>query len=272
MPIEQAIYQLKQLISYENEYWLHARLPYFAITPDILKEAGVVPEAASISLTFEQTDGLQITITPPIVLWNAGIPWIVTRFRKDLPLYRQNTSANYWYKIVADSSTLWLQYNRCADAASNPMTSFAAEMFSATDANGVTRIVIDLRNNTGGNSTIIRPVINGLRQRPWLNQRGRVYVITGNTTFSSGVWCAVDFRSQTNATLLGEPTGGKPNSYGEVLSLLLPNSKIGFQYSTKYQSIVPGNDPTLWPDVPIEMSAADYNNNDDPVLSYILSH
>lgn len=166
MPIEQAIYQLKQFISYENEYWLHARLPYFAITPDILKEAGVVPEAASISLTFEQTDGLQITITPPIVLWNAGIPWIVTRFRKDLPLYRQNTSANYWYKIVADSSTLWLQYNRCADAASNPMTSFAAEMFSATDANGVTRIVIDLRNNTGGNSTIIRPVINGLRQRP----------------------------------------------------------------------------------------------------------
>lgn len=271
-PIAEVIRRVSQIISYENDYWLHVRLPYFVITPEVLQETRVVENMERIPLTFAQANGQQITITPPIISWNAGIPWTTAGVRTELPLYRQNTSANYWYKILDDSRTLWLQYNRCADAANNPMTSFAAEMFRTAETKGVMRFVIDLRNNTGGNSEIIRPVLNGLLQRPWLNQRGRVYVITGNTTFSSGLWGAIYFQYYTSAILLGEPTGGKPNSYGEVLGGLLPNSKIGFQYSTKLHNIVPGNPIALFPDVPIETSAGEYINHIDLVMSYILAN
>ncbi len=271
MPIEQVIQRLSQNISYENEYWLHAQLPNFVITPEILMDARIIEDMARISLTFELTKGQQITIMPPIVFWSESIPWREVSIRKELPLYRQNTNTNYWYKFLDDSRTLWLQYNRCRDIPENPMTNFANEIFAVADANSALRFVIDLRNNAGGNSEIIRPVINSLVQRPWLNQRGKVYVIIGNTTISSGLWGAIYFRNMTNAILLGEPTGGKPNSYGEVLSSLLPNSKILFQYSTKFQAITSGDPIALFPDVPIEIAAADYNNNDDPVLSYILS-
>lgn len=272
LEIARVIQLLSQRISYENEYWLHAQLPSYVITPEILQEAQVIEEMERITLTFAQPDGQQITIAPPLVSWNVAIPWTTSGVRTELPLYRQNTSANYWYKFLDDTRTLWLQYNRCRDVPENPMTNFANEMFSAADANGATRFVIDLRNNTGGNSEIIRPVISGLRQRPWLNQRGRVYVITGNATISSGLWCANDFRNQTNAILLGEPTGGKPNSYGEVLSFTLPNSKIGVQYSTKYFTLTFGNPLALFPDIPIAGSAAAYISNDDPIFSYLLSN
>ena len=35
------------------------------------------------------------------------------------------------------------------------------------------------------------------------------------------------------ATLVGEPTGGKPNAYGDVRTFSLPNSRLVIRYSTK---------------------------------------
>ncbi|HEX4947987.1 MAG TPA: peptidase S41, partial [Blastocatellia bacterium] len=99
-----------------------------------------------------------------------------------------------------------------------------------------------------------------------------LYVITGNSTASSGMLCAIDFRNQTNAILLGEPTGGKPNSYGNILSLTLPNSGLACSYSIKYFSLAPGDPAAVFPDVTIPMTAMDFINRNDPVLSYILAH
>ncbi len=48
---------------------------------------------------------------------------------------------------------------------------------------------------------------------------------------------------QTNPILVGEPTGGKPNSYGEISSFLLPNSGLVVNYSTKYFEQVSGDPP-----------------------------
>ena len=270
--IERVIELVRQMIPHENEYWLHTQLPYYVLTPEILKEAGVVEDMERIRLTVARADGQPFTIILPLVSWNAAIPWMPHITRKELPLYRQNTNVNYWYKWLDDGRTLWLQYNRCQDMASNPMANFANELFQAADAGGATRFVLDLRNNPGGNSEVIRPVIAALRNRPWLNQRGRLYVITGNFTASSGLLCARDFRNQTNAILLGEPTGGKPNGYGEILNIMLPNSRLVCWYSTKYFNLVPGDPAALFPDVTIETAVTDYLGQDDPVLSYILSN
>ncbi len=42
--------------------------------------------------------------------------------------------------------------------------------------------------------------------------------------------CGVNF----NATLLGEPTGEKPNGNSEVRTLTLPNSGLKIQYSAEF--------------------------------------
>ncbi len=62
--------------------------------------------------------------------------------------------------------------------------------------------------------------------RGGIDQRGKIFVVIGRRTFSSGLLNAHDLAARTRAILIGEPTGGKPNSYGEVESFTLPRSGL----------------------------------------------
>lgn len=270
--VAEAVRRLSAVIPHENDYWLHAQLPQYIIVPEILKEAGIIENMEYVVLTFELANGQRLPLPLSPFPFTQALTGIASSVRKDLPLYRQNTAVNYWYKWLAESGTMWLAYNRCADLANNPMTSFAAEMFRVADENGATRFVIDLRNNPGGSSEVIRPVIAAIRSRPWLNQRGRLYVITSNATASSGVFCAVDFRNQTNAILVGEPTGNKPNHYGNLANMTLPNSGLVCWYSTRYFNLAPGDPAAVFPDVLIELKPADFFSREDPVMNYLLAN
>ncbi|HEX4948365.1 MAG TPA: hypothetical protein VFZ34_16950, partial [Blastocatellia bacterium] len=172
--IAEVVRRLSALIPRENDYWLHAQLPRYIIVPEILKETGVIENMDRVVFTFELETGQQIPLALVPVSWTQPLTGIASSVRQDLPPYRQNTNVNYWYRWWEEARTMWLQYNRCADLANNPMVNFASEMFRVADENGAMRFVIDLRNNPGGNSEVIRPVIAGVRNRPWLNQRERL--------------------------------------------------------------------------------------------------
>ncbi|MGL4875791.1 MAG: peptidase S41, partial [Clostridium sp.] len=70
---------------------------------------------------------------------------------------------------------------------------------------------------------------------------------------------AYEFKFFTNAEILGEPSGGKPNCYGEILKFTLPNSKFTISYSTKYYKLIEDdNILALYPDKNIYESINDY--------------
>ena len=61
---------------------------------------------------------------------------------------------------------------------------------------------------------------------------------------------AIDFRNRLQAILVGEPPGERPNSYGEVRLLTLPNSRLDVQYSTRFFRMMKDSDPpALMPDI-----------------------
>src|SRR5262249_1993165 len=126
------------------------------------------------------------------------------------------------------------QYNRCQDDPQQSMTAFSADLFAFADSHPVDRTIVDLRFNTGGNSEVIKPLIAGLKSRSALKAQGHLFALIGPRTFSSGLLAAYNFRYDLHAILIGEPSGEKPNSYGEIRYLALPNSKIEVQYSTKF--------------------------------------
>jgi len=53
------------------------------------------------------------------------------------------------------------------------------------DSAKVTKIVVDVRGNPGGNNEIARPFIHGLASRSKTLPRGSIYVLMGRSTFSS---------------------------------------------------------------------------------------
>ncbi|WP_262493747.1 S41 family peptidase [Niastella koreensis] len=65
------------------------------------------------------------------------------------------------------------------------------------------------------------------------NSKGKLIVLIGKLTFSSAIMNAIELKRGTNAILVGEPTSGSVNHYGEVRAFRLPHTKIIIGYSTR---------------------------------------
>jgi hypothetical protein len=97
-------------------------------------------------------------------------------------------------------------------------------------------------------------------------------VLIGPRTFSSAVLNAIQFRQRTAAILVGEPTGGEPNHYGEVKSFTLPNSGLSVYYSTRRFVYIEGDaSSALEPDRVVPLMAADLLAGRDPVLEAVIA-
>jgi len=81
-------------------------------------------------------------------------------------------------------------------------------------------------------------------------------------TFKSG---AIEAAAQypdlpTRLIVTGEPTGGKPATYGNVTAFSLPASQLAGQYSTEYFNVPPGIPDTASfnPDLAVPLRSTDY--------------
>ena len=59
------------------------------------------------------------------------------------------------------------------------LADFFNRAFAFADAHDVEKVVLDIRNNGGGNNTLTQPIIQNIVMRPSLNQRGKLFVIMG---------------------------------------------------------------------------------------------
>jgi hypothetical protein len=132
-----------------------------------------------------------------------------------------------------------------------------------------------MRDNGGGDFTVFREsVLAAIRERPWLNQHDKLYVLVGREMFSAAMTNAADLHLQTNATLVGEPIGERPNSYQEVRFFPLPNSRLRVGVSTEYYEALPGaGDPeAVAPDVSAPPTWRRFSRGQDDALEWIGHH
>lgn len=76
---------------------------------------------------------------------------------------------------------------------------------------------------------------------------------------------------ENEVTIVGEPTGGKPSSYGNVIRFKMPNSKIKFSLSTK-KFIRPNeniDEDSLYPDVEVSTTIEDIIKGEDPQINWV---
>lgn len=262
-------------ISHENDVWLHQQSPGQMVVSELLERLGQVDADGRVRLTLANPDGttLVVRVAPGPALKPPAQISAADALNVPTALFRKHQDAYYWYEFLPGSKALYVQYNRCADDPKQPFSEFAKALFEFADSHAIERTVVDLRLNGGGNSTVIAPLINGLKSRSALRTRGRLYALIGRATFSSGLLAAINFRSDLHAILVGEPVGEKLNSYGEVRELTLPNSQVVVQYSTKFFHVAGNDDSQAYaPDVLVTRSLADALAGRDPVLDAALAH
>jgi C-terminal processing protease CtpA/Prc len=96
--------------------------------------------------------------------------------------------------------------------------------------------------------------------------KGKLYVLVSAATFSSANWFAVIVKDNKLGTVIGEPTGNKPTSYGDVLNFQIPNT--GFRFICSHKKWIrpdTNNDPEdgLYPNVTAYTTIEDIIRNKD---------
>ena len=183
-------------------------------------------------------------------------------------LLRFKTKDNYWYEFLENNKILYFNYQDCSEQNGKLFETFNKELFNIIETQKPEKLIIDLRNNSGGNSAILKPFLEKLRTS-CINKKGSLYVLIGKKTFSSSLMNAIDLKRNYNSILIGESTSGNVNHYGETRGFYLPNSKIIVGYSTKFWENWKGYFGPLIPDIPIKYSIENYKNNIDEAIEYV---
>jgi hypothetical protein len=251
------------LISAENKFARKAFAPRVIVDAQALHFLGVTKKLDAAKFEFEsrgQLASLEIRAEQAI----PKAAWLYAF--QTLPLSMSRPSEIYWYQELPEAKAIYVNYSRCEERKDLPFFQFVSEVSKLIDQQQLKRVVIDLRANPGGQEAIIRPLIQALKDR-----KLSVDVLIGRRTFSSAFGNALSLKTELNGILVGEPTGQKPNAFGEVRTLTLKNLQLKVQYSTQWWTRIRGEDPdALYPDIAIEMTNEQFQKGEDAVLAAAL--
>jgi len=251
------------LISAENKFARKAFAPRVITDAQALHFLGVTKKLDAANFEFEAKGRLlSLEVRAELAIPKAA--WLYAF--QTLPLSMSRPTEIYWYQEIPEAKAIYINYSRCEERKDLSFLQFVSEVSKLIDQQQMKRVVIDLRANPGGQEAIIRPLIQALKDR-----KLSVDILIGRRTFSSAFGNALSLKTELKGTLVGEPTGQKPNAFGEVRTLTLKNLDLKVQYSTQWWSRIRGDDPdALYPDIAIEMTNEQFQNGEDAVLEAAL--
>lgn len=238
MSIELVLKELKSIISFENQHFFKAQSMKYLQIAEVLYGLLIVDSIDKVKITTEDGSYEVVTCFLQELIYT----------NENLPIFWRRPAENLWFTELKDGE-LYIKYNSCREQDGELIAEKLARIISFMDENKPSKVTVDLRNNLGGDSTLIKPLIDYLKNHEELNNSQRLKVVIGRETFSSALLNAYEFKNLTNAKIVGEPSGGKPNCYGEILKIKLPNSGFEITYSTRYYKLIEDDSVmALYPD------------------------
>ncbi len=247
----------------------------------MLGELGLIQDGDP-GLTLELLDGSTREVTPVALPMEAFRDWIFGAYGgifpeslppdADGPLYLRHRDLAFWSAPLTKPAGLYVGYNVITGQGSDgrSISDIASAVTAAAAATPPRPIVIDLRNNGGGDNNTYLPLRNAVEAVAHAHP-GLISLIAGRATFSAAGNFVTDLlvgRERAGIRLVGEPPGGGLNINGDARFVTLPNSGIIVLIASRHHEKAPGDDRLeLTPDLPVEISWADYAAGRDPVLA-----
>jgi hypothetical protein len=285
--VDEAYWRVRPYIGRDNEMGVKFFAPHFLAIPEVLHAVGLAPSTDSVLFEFEVSGSKRaVWLRPvgPVDLMVADVDaslgrkagWVDARDTaagsEPLWLSKDPEKVLWWFTVLPDTRTVYAQINQVRNGPTETFGDFTQRLLAAIDSMQADRLVLDLRLNRGGNGVLLRPLVHGILKRPNVNERGKLLVLLGRSTWSAAQLLLDDLQKYADVTLIGEPSGSKGNHYGDARRITLPNSGITVRAATIYwQGWSPGDQrPWTAPDVAAELSSGDYTRNEDPVLATAL--
>jgi hypothetical protein len=241
------------------------RVDYFLARGDMLHGLGITTRRDRARYTVRDDRGLVFSVVAKGLAAGSEIPMQRPLSKPAVIAPSQNDP--YWCKSLPAARAVYCNWTGYDD-----LHAKAKAMWTLIDHAKPEKLIIDMRDNGGGDNTVGEAVlVRPIAARPELNQKGRLFVLIGPLTFSAAMNNAAQFQDDTNATLVGETIGEKPNSYQEPRQFRLPNSHLTVRVSTRYYAFRKKGPNVVSPDREITPTWADVKAGRDPQLAWILA-
>jgi len=278
--IDELFLKFKPYLSAENEYGQLERFTYIGLMPEWLKSQGVIDNLKTAQFTLKNEKGEQIVETIDAVRFINKFYWsfIASVDNRTSPAILNPRKDSYLFEYLGNSKTIYFQFNEVANQdGKETIAEFAKRLEEFVSTHDFNRLVIDLRNNMGGDDSYLKPLVQLIRDNPKINEHNKLFVLIGRHSFSSAVLFANKLKFQTKAIFVGEPTAQGPLFCGNSKHVELPNSKLVFTIAStstaRTQTIWPfktGN--AIIPDTLVEYTFADFKTGIDPVMETALKY
>lgn len=277
VPLENMLENVRDLIVYDSPAYGAARIADYAQTLEGLSYLGISAEDG-VTYTWRRIDDVETDET--VYTEDFLTPEAYEELYGDTM-----GSANdfvHW-EIDQDNNVAILTLDACVN--NDTYKDSLREMFAAIQEQGITNLAVDLRENSGGDSSVAEEFlryINVPSYRTWsadmrlgtetmqlpaetvenkihndLVFNGNLYALTSPDTFSSGMMFAELIKDNHLGTLIGEEPGNDPNGYGDVVMFEMPNSKLLMSVSSKqWHRIDPSLQGLIVPDIVVPADEA----------------
>jgi hypothetical protein len=272
-PIDAVLAELSPLIPRDGPATVASFRPLYLLRPIVLRGLGIVGDGAvPITVTDgsrERTAELTPVPSAEFRAWAGWLPFHGLPPRDGLR-HTQHDDPHFEVELMNGGRAVYVRY-----AQIQPVLGGAVEELRRVAADPrVELVVVDLRQNTGGDNHTYPPVLQALGEES-VDRPGRLVVLTDRVTFSAASNFATRLDQETSARFAGEPMGGGLNFWNDVDWINLDDFVLPMRLavSTRYWEMSTPDDPRLSiePDLRMPVRAADYFAGRDPLLEAVLA-
>lgn len=266
---------------HENEMWVVRWLPLMLRRPGYLHGAEIASGdvAAPITFTIAESGARRDIAVKPIAAAEDAehqkSTWVHARddAKRAKPTPLHGTHAPFSFHHIKDRKAVYAVYRQSDDAEKETVGAFAARLFKFVADNPVERLIIDVRENGGGNNYKNQPMLLGMIKSK-VDRPGALFVLTSRQTFSAAQNFVTHAERWTQAMFVGEPAGSSPNHFGDARPFELPATKLSVIIaSLRWQDSDPKDSrPWIMPDIVARESFVDYAPGRDVALDAALAY
>jgi len=244
--------------------------PTFLTLAQELKGLGIAQNLDRIEVTLLRPSGAELTRTLVTIPFEKPAMKLHGAPGREPTLSFRNVDKAHLLEAMPEADALYVQVNQVADDPDESLQAFGLRLRQVLKDDKIRNLVVDLRNNNGGNTffyvEFARTLIGFSAQ-----ENRTLYVIVGRGVYSAAANLVADLERLANPVLVGEPTSMTGNAYGDESEVVLPYSGIWAGVTgTKWQLGYPYDlRRAVIPHIPVAMTASAYFAGRDPVLDAI---
>ncbi|HEU0131750.1 MAG TPA: hypothetical protein VFQ85_12250 [Mycobacteriales bacterium] len=270
-PLAEVVAKVDPLVPHDNESGRLAIRPRYLLVPEVLHGLDVIDRVGPVPLTVVDARGRRTVTVEPVPMaryaeW-AG-PYALDLVPRPGLRYRtERADVPLWHETLP-GGVVYVAFNAVTDPDPGELAAIGRAVATAS------RVVVDLRNNTGGEVGADEPLLAVLTDERVL-ARAALFVLTGRNTFSAAALFAAKLdRKVPGAVFAGEAMAGAPTSYANARDVRMERTGFVLTVASSREAAVSANDrrETIPPDRVVAMTSRDYFAGRDPVLAAALTN